>query len=191
MEPVPRIERAMPRVTDFAGMVCGDQDLLRAEFNAIIAANWPSHDQPTPTGPTPGSVARSNPTGPGSECFPIGGQIRRPTPLVPVTAWPRERSPPIPHWWVIDSPRRVSGTTVAPVESADHGRWPRLVPRSVSPRRQEHRRRVSRPAPRPQAHHPAGPAQATGRGSHAPSTPQQLHADPPRKRTGRNHTQPA
>lgn len=85
----------MPRVSDFADMVCGDRDLLRAEFNAIIAANWPSHDHPTPTGPTPGPLAKSNPTGPASECVPIDGQTRRPTPLAPVTTRPRERSPPI------------------------------------------------------------------------------------------------
>lgn len=97
VEPVPQIERATPRVADFTDVVCGDRDLLRAEFNAIIAANWPSDDQPTPTGPTPGSVARSSPADPGPECSPIGGHIRRPTLLVAVAAWPRERSPPTPQ----------------------------------------------------------------------------------------------
>ena len=53
METVPSIELAMTRVAEFAEVVCGDRDLLRAEFDAIIATSW---DQPTPPArwrPTP------------------------------------------------------------------------------------------------------------------------------------------
>jgi hypothetical protein len=92
VETVPSIELAMTRVAEFAEVVCGDRDLLRAEFDAIIAANWPSHEQPPSPPPDPGSVPKSGPAD--LECSAVGGGVLWPTPVVPVPAWPRERSPP-------------------------------------------------------------------------------------------------
>jgi hypothetical protein len=92
VQTVPSIELAMTRVAEFAEVVCGDRDLLRAEFDAIIAANWPSHEQSTLPPPHPGSVPRSRPADP--ECSAVEGGVLRPTPVVPVPPWPRERSPP-------------------------------------------------------------------------------------------------
>jgi hypothetical protein len=42
-------ERTDPR-EEFLALLCADEDLLRAEFDAIVAANW---DRPTPPRPTP------------------------------------------------------------------------------------------------------------------------------------------
>jgi hypothetical protein len=86
----------MPRVAEFADVVCGDRDLLRAEFDAIIAANWPSHDQPTPP-PHPEPGPGSRPADPDPECSAVSVRVLRPTPAVGVPAWPRERSPPTPQ----------------------------------------------------------------------------------------------
>jgi hypothetical protein len=83
VQTVPSIELAMTRVAEFAEVVCGDRDLLRAEFDAIIAANWPSHEQPTLPPPHPGSVPRSRPADP--ECSAVEGGVLRPTPVVPGT----------------------------------------------------------------------------------------------------------
>ncbi|MFZ0121009.1 MAG: hypothetical protein WAN20_15810 [Pseudonocardiaceae bacterium] len=96
VETLPAAELAMPRVTEFAELVCGDRDLLRAEFDAIIAANWPSHDPPTPPPPHPGSLPTFRPAHPDPECSAVGGGALRPTPVVPVPARPRERAPPTP-----------------------------------------------------------------------------------------------
>jgi hypothetical protein len=92
VETVPSIELAMTRVAEFAEVVCGDRDLLRVEFDAIIAANWPSREPPPSPPPDPGSVPRSGPAD--LECSAVGGGVLWPTPVVPVPAWPRERSPP-------------------------------------------------------------------------------------------------
>jgi hypothetical protein len=97
VETVPAIELAMPRVAEFGEVVCGDRDLLRAEFDAIIAANWPSHDHPTPPPPHPGPVARFRPPDPDPERSAVGGRVLRPTPVVGVPDWPRERAPPTPQ----------------------------------------------------------------------------------------------
>lgn len=95
METVPLIELAMTTVAEFTEVVCGDRDLLRAEFDAIIAANWPSHEQLTPPPPDPGSVPRFPRADPASSA--VGGGVLQSTPVVPVPAWPRERSPPTPQ----------------------------------------------------------------------------------------------
>jgi hypothetical protein len=91
---VPSTELAMPNIAEFAELVCGDRDLLRAEFDAIIAANWPSHEQPTPPPPHLGSVPRFRGADPDPECSAVSGPVPHPTPVVPMPAWPRERSPP-------------------------------------------------------------------------------------------------
>jgi hypothetical protein len=98
VETVPAIELAMPRVAEFAELVCGERDLLRAEFDAIIAANWPSHDQPTPPPPPhPGPIPRFRPAHPHPERSTGVGRVARPTPVVGMPAWARERAPPTPQ----------------------------------------------------------------------------------------------
>ncbi|MGB9281033.1 MAG: hypothetical protein WCB57_13265 [Pseudonocardiaceae bacterium] len=93
VETLPAPELAMPRMAEFAELVCGDRDLLRAEFDAIIAANWPSHDQSTTPPPHPGPVPRFRPAHPDPECSAVVGRVLQGG----VPAWPRERSPPTPQ----------------------------------------------------------------------------------------------
>jgi hypothetical protein len=38
----------------FLDVVCGDEDWVRAEFDAIVAANWPGAEPPEPPVPSPG-----------------------------------------------------------------------------------------------------------------------------------------
>ena len=75
----------------FLDLVCADDDLLRAEFEAIIEANWPAPPRssarlPWPDRPTPrGSRRRSVPT--------IAPSVRR----APADGrGGRQRSPPHP-----------------------------------------------------------------------------------------------
>jgi hypothetical protein len=96
VETVPSIELAMPRAAEFAQVVCSDRDLLRAEFDAIIAANWANHKQLTPPPPRSGSVPGFLSADPDPECSAVDGRVLRPIPVRPVPAWPRERSPPTP-----------------------------------------------------------------------------------------------
>jgi len=77
-----------PTTEAFADLVCDDVELLRAEFDAIVAAAWP--DRPTPR--------------PGRPCGGDGGRCRRAVACrwgvarpasAPATRVPgRERSPP-------------------------------------------------------------------------------------------------
>lgn len=73
---------------EFLALLCADEDLLRAEFEAIIDANW---DRPVPQRPVPatppdrpgrGSWAVSPTTLPGPAWREYG------------RVWPRVRSPP-------------------------------------------------------------------------------------------------
>ena len=84
---------AATRGTDeqFLELVCADEDLLRAEFDAIIAAEWPS---PPPADPDRGA---------GAERRPRPARLRRAasTPALPsrprhprVGGWTRQRAPP-------------------------------------------------------------------------------------------------
>jgi hypothetical protein len=88
--PVPDA-RVEPSVDDqFLDMVCADEDLLRAEFEAIIAAKWPT--PPTPRGhrarvpPRPTGIRRPRPPRSGQ----VGQRPRHPG----VGGWARQRSPP-------------------------------------------------------------------------------------------------
>jgi len=75
----------------FLDLVCNDQDLLAAEFDAIIAAEWPSTPAKTPrrgaTGGNPSSGAARDATA--SDAGPAA------RPQQPgVGGWARQRSPP-------------------------------------------------------------------------------------------------
>jgi len=90
----PAAEAAVGTDEVFVDLVCADDDLLRAEFEAIIEANWPappgsSARLPWPDRPTPrGSRRRSVPT--------IAPSVRR----APADGrGGRQRSPPLPMEW--------------------------------------------------------------------------------------------
>jgi hypothetical protein len=81
-------------VEDFLAVVYGDQDLLRAEFDAIIGAAW---DDSPPRWPTPRPAA-SWPTRPRDWCSSgaVGLTDPRVHPHRPdVSGWVRQRSPPL------------------------------------------------------------------------------------------------
>jgi hypothetical protein len=75
----------------FLDLICNDQDLLAAEFDAIIAAAWP-----TPPAATPGRGALGEHAGRGTArraADPVRGPVswpRRPG----TGGWARQRSPP-------------------------------------------------------------------------------------------------
>jgi len=77
----------------FLDLICADNDLLQAEFDAIIADQWPT--------PPPREPRRDNPSGrhpnrraPPAPPGPDGVPLPPPHPGVP--AWSRQRSPPPP-----------------------------------------------------------------------------------------------
>ncbi|HEX5495658.1 MAG TPA: hypothetical protein VFX70_13895 [Mycobacteriales bacterium] len=74
---------------EFWALVCGDEELLSAEFDAIVAAEWPS-----PPVHSPGrSADHGRPGGPAHE--PTHGLHPRARPAHPgVDGWSRQRSPP-------------------------------------------------------------------------------------------------
>ncbi|WP_270889567.1 hypothetical protein [Pedococcus sp. 5OH_020] len=46
------MERALPSTQDaWVDLVCADEELLRAEFEAIVAESWQSEDPPAPVRP--------------------------------------------------------------------------------------------------------------------------------------------
>jgi len=81
----------------FLDLICKDLELLRAEFDAIIATEWPSPPMPSAPGPIGArpvnrEAHRSVDDAPGA-----GSTMQRPG----VGEWARQRSPP---------PRRKPGT---------------------------------------------------------------------------------
>ncbi len=78
---------------EFLAIVCSDEDLLRAEFEALIAAEWPSPPPDTPAD----DAAVERPPGPARR-QPRGGQARLPNRArhPGIGAWSRQRSPPPP-----------------------------------------------------------------------------------------------
>jgi hypothetical protein len=78
--------------TEFADIICADPDLLRQEFDALIAASYarpPARRPPAPPGSAP-RPGRAHPrAGPGSR-HPGG----RPAPR-PGRGYRRQRSPPL------------------------------------------------------------------------------------------------
>ena len=75
----------------FLDLICGDADLLQAEFDAIIAAEWP-----TPPANTPGNGAAGG--------HPVSRAARRAASVDDLVrfrrpgfgGWVRQRSPPAP-----------------------------------------------------------------------------------------------
>jgi len=75
----------------FLDLICGDADLLAAEFDAIIAAEWP-----TPPADSPGRGAVGGDPGCGATRR-VAGVVRGPVsrPRHPgIGGWARQRSPP-------------------------------------------------------------------------------------------------
>ncbi len=85
-----------PVEQDFLDLVLTDPDLLRAEFEQIIASAWP--DPPPPHRPQP-PVGPANPSGPGNpQTRPGPGPALPPRWSWP-TAWGRQRAPPAAPPW--------------------------------------------------------------------------------------------
>jgi hypothetical protein len=110
MVTVPAIQSGAAQAVhdEFLDLVCADEELLRAEFDAIIAQEWSS--RPPPADPP----AASRGTGPrqGGPAPPVF----RGSPLRPrhpgVGGWGRQRSPPpagIPHQGPDDEDGRAGG----------------------------------------------------------------------------------
>ena len=74
----------------FLELICSDEDLLRAEFDAIIAAEWPSPPATTPRRDAGWRPAREAHRHPRAR---ITGPVARP-PQPGVGEWARQRSPP-------------------------------------------------------------------------------------------------
>jgi hypothetical protein len=82
--------RRTAEAEEFLGLVCSDAELLRAEFDAIIAAGWPS---PPPADPAC-RTAVEPPAG-GTPRWVARGDGRLGRPVLPGTSWQaRQRSPP-------------------------------------------------------------------------------------------------
>jgi hypothetical protein len=75
----------------FLELLCADEDLVRAEFDAIIAAEWPS---PPPAEPDHGADAERRPCRPRqrreASVAALSSRPRHPG----VGGWTRQRSPP-------------------------------------------------------------------------------------------------
>jgi len=89
---LPTSETARRIEEQFLDLIYADTDLLSAEFDAIIAVEWP---EPPAEGPAPG-VAGGRPR--------RGASRRAPTPFRGPVSWPRHpgigewaRSPPLRH----------------------------------------------------------------------------------------------
>lgn len=84
---------ALPPSVDeeFLQLLCAEEELLRAEFDAIIAAEWPS---PPPTEPARGAGGQRRPHHPRLRC---GDSVAAPPnqPRRPgIGGWAGQRSPP-------------------------------------------------------------------------------------------------
>lgn len=96
--PVPGHPAGRTVARQFLDLICADQDLLAAEFDAIIAATWPDPPASRPGhGPT---IPR--PIGHADRWLPVRDRGPRFRPRWPgVIRWTRQRSPPVP-WPVHD-----------------------------------------------------------------------------------------
>ncbi|WP_309114281.1 hypothetical protein [Saccharothrix sp.] len=74
---------------EFADLVYGDPAWLDAEFDAIVAANFPT--EPFPTEPSPD---RAEPPGHPVARRPVDREPVGVRVVLPVHAWARQRSPP-------------------------------------------------------------------------------------------------
>jgi len=81
---------AAPTDDEFIDLICQDEELLRAEFDALIAASWltppPPPPPPAPPRPTPPPDRRTGPVD-AEEPAPLQGSV-------PAARWNRQRSPP-------------------------------------------------------------------------------------------------
>jgi len=68
-------------------LVCADDELLAAEFEAIIAANWPPSQAPSREGATADAT---------DDIPPTPASTRRPARWMPSRSTRRQRSPPSP-----------------------------------------------------------------------------------------------
>jgi hypothetical protein len=77
--------------SEFAELVCADPDWVRAEFDAIVAANFDTSPPHQHRPPRPDS---SGPTAPA----PAAGAVTTPASasgvVLPINRWRRQRSPP-------------------------------------------------------------------------------------------------
>jgi len=74
----------------FLDLICSDEDLLRAEFDAIIAAEWPS----PPTTPRRGAAGERPTSGAHRGAGALGARpVTRPR-HPGIGEWARQRSPP-------------------------------------------------------------------------------------------------
>ena len=93
MPTTPALADTAARTVDeqFLGLMCSDEDLLRAEFDAIIAAEWPSPPPRTPRG----GAADRHPASHTQRCggAPVAGAVARPR-HPGIGGWVRQRSPP-------------------------------------------------------------------------------------------------
>jgi hypothetical protein len=86
------VERSVDE--QFLALLCSDEELLQAEFDAIIAAEWP---EPPGSLPRPGAAGRTPERGRPGRCRP-GARPRRPQPHpLGGDARRRQRSPPLRH----------------------------------------------------------------------------------------------
>jgi len=87
----PHHESTLATKEEFLAILCSDEDLLRAEFDAIIAAEWPSLPPDPPE--DDGALERSPGT---ARHQPTGARVRLPNrPRHPgIGGWARQRSPP-------------------------------------------------------------------------------------------------
>jgi len=84
-----RVERTLDE--QFLELVCSDEELLRAEFDAIIAAEWP-----TPPNHSPRQHPAGQPPTPrGRPWWPaLGGRLTSRLRHPGLGGWARQRSPP-------------------------------------------------------------------------------------------------
>jgi hypothetical protein len=84
--------------SEFAELVCADPDWVRAEFDAIVAANF---DPPPPHQRRPPRPDSSGPTAPARAAAIVTTPAGAPGVVLPITRWRRQRSPPtqigLPH----------------------------------------------------------------------------------------------
>jgi len=99
MPPTCAIGDASTRMDEerFLDLIYSDADLLAAEFDAIIAAQWPETAQPPPPEPRRfGAAGRSSgPHAARRAAGPVRGLRARPR-YPGVGGWARQRSPPVP-----------------------------------------------------------------------------------------------
>jgi hypothetical protein len=94
MPTAPTSETAPTIEEQFLDLIFSDTDLLAAEFDAIIAAEWP---EPPGDRPGPGAACRHSGSGPARRAAnPVRGPVSRPR-HPGIGGWARQRSPPFRH----------------------------------------------------------------------------------------------